>query len=96
MAGVRPEREALPGTDLERMIAGLLSTCGDLAMSGTTPELMQLAVEIVRANEPCTANHLRSSLKRQGASTRAANETLLTMIRHGYVRRTWNGKLKLP
>ena len=65
-------------------------------MPGTTPELRALALAIVEANEPCTANHLVSTLKRQGASTRAANETLFTLMRDGYVRRTWNGKLKLP
>lgn len=65
-------------------------------MAGTTPELKALALAIIGANEPCTANHLVAALKRQGASTRAANETLFTLIRDGYVRRTWNGKLRLP
>lgn len=65
-------------------------------MPGTTPELMRLAAEYVGANEPCTANNLVRMLKQSGASTRAANETLLFMIRDGYLRRTWNGKLKLP
>jgi hypothetical protein len=64
-------------------------------MTGTTPELMRLALEFVGANEPCTANNLVKMLKRSGGSTRAANETLLVAIRDAHVRRTWNGKLKL-
>jgi hypothetical protein len=64
-------------------------------MAGTTPELMRFALEIVRANEPCTANNLVKLLKQSGAGTRAANEALLVAIRDGHVRRTWNGKLKL-
>jgi len=63
---------------------------------GTTPELMRLAAAYVGANQPCTANSLVRMLKNAGASTRAANETLLFMIRDGYLRRTWNGKLTLP
>lgn len=65
-------------------------------MAGTTPELMQLGVQIVAANEPCSPRYLRSTLRKQGASVRAANETLLFLMRDGHVRRTWNGKLKLP
>lgn len=65
-------------------------------MPGTTPELMRLAAEYVGANEPCTPNRLTKMLRQAGASTRAANETLFFMIRDGYLRRTWNGKLKLP
>lgn len=65
-------------------------------MPGTTPELMQLGLEIVAANEPCKPGYLRKTLRKNGASVRAANETLLFLIRDGYVRRTWNGKLKLP
>jgi hypothetical protein len=65
-------------------------------MPGTTPELMALALEIVGANEPCKPARLRSELRRSGASVRAANETLLVLIRDGRVRRTWNGRLKLP
>lgn len=65
-------------------------------MPATTPELMRLAAEYVGANEPCTANSLVKMLKQSGASTRAANETLLFMIRDGHLRRTWNGKLTLP
>jgi hypothetical protein len=65
-------------------------------MPGTTPELMRLAAEIVRATQPCKPRYLRKMLKEHGASTRAANETLLFMIRDGNVRRTWNGRLRLP
>jgi hypothetical protein len=65
-------------------------------MAGTTPELMQLGLQIVAANEPCAPRYLRKMLLKEGASVRAANETLLFLIRDGRVRRTWNGKLKLP
>ena len=65
-------------------------------MAGTTPELMRLGAEIVGAHEPCKPNYLVKMLKRYGASTRAANETLFALMRDGYVRRTWNGKLRLP
>lgn len=66
-------------------------------MPGTTPELKRLAIEIVAANQPCSPNYFKRALKREGgASERAANETLLTMIRDGELRRTWNGKLVLP
>jgi hypothetical protein len=57
---------------------------------------MNLGLEIVRANEPCKPNDLVKALKRQGASTRAANETLFGLMHQGYVKRTWNGKLKVP
>ena len=78
---------------------GNLHSCSverGVLMSGTTPQLQRLAIEIVANNEPCTANALVRALRRQGASHRAANETLFALIRSGYVRRTWNGKLKLP
>jgi hypothetical protein len=65
-------------------------------MGGTTAELQRLAIEIVAQNQPCTANYLVKALRGAGASHRAANETLFALIRNGYVRRTWNGKLKLP
>jgi hypothetical protein len=65
-------------------------------MGGTTAELQRLAIEIVADHEPCTANYLVKALRDVGASHRAANETLFALIRNGYVRRTWNGKLKLP
>jgi hypothetical protein len=61
-----------------------------------TPDLIRLGIEIVRANEPCKASYLRKALKERGANTRAANETLLILIRDKRVRRTWNGKLTLP
>jgi hypothetical protein len=57
---------------------------------------MQLGIEIVAANEPCKPRYLRKVLRQNGASVRAANETLLFLMRDGYVRRTWNGKFKLP
>jgi hypothetical protein len=63
---------------------------------GTSPEWIRLALEIVGANQPYSANRLRSALIKRGASTSTANVTVLTVIRDGYVRRTWNGKLKLP
>jgi hypothetical protein len=65
-------------------------------MAGTTPELMRLGLEVVAANEPCKPAHLRKVLRQNGASVRAANETLLILIRDRHVRRTWNGKLRLP
>ena len=61
-----------------------------------TPELMQFALQVVAANEPCKPGYLRKVLRQNGASVRAANETLLFLMRDGRVRRTWNGKLKLP
>jgi hypothetical protein len=57
---------------------------------------MRLGLEIVAANEPCKPGYLRKTLRKNGASVRAANETLLFLIRDAYVRRTWNGKLRLP
>jgi hypothetical protein len=65
-------------------------------MSGTNGRWLGLAIEIVRADEPCRPATLRTALRRAGASVREANETLLGMIRDGHVRRTWNGKLRLP
>jgi hypothetical protein len=67
-----------------------------MVMARTTPELMRLGLEIVRANQPCKAAYLRKELLRSGASVRAANETLLILMRDGHVRRTWNGRLTLP
>jgi hypothetical protein len=64
-------------------------------MAGTTPELMQLGLQIVAANEPCKPGYLRKRLRQEGASVRAANETLLFLIRDRRVRRTWNGKLRV-
>jgi hypothetical protein len=64
-------------------------------MAGTTPELMRLGLEIVGANEPCKPGYLRRVLRQNGASVRAANETVLFLIRDGHVRRTWSGKLRL-
>ena len=61
-----------------------------------TPELMQFALQVVAANEPCKPGYLRKVLRQNGASVRAANKTLLFLMRDGRVRRTWNGKLKLP
>jgi hypothetical protein len=57
---------------------------------------MELGIQIVAANEPCKPSYLRKVLRQRGASVRAANETLLFLIRDGHVRRTWNGKLKIP
>ena len=69
---------------------------GVRVVSGTNAEWIRLAVEIVAANQPCTANKLIRALKQNGASTAAANQTFFAIVRDGYVRRTWNGKLKLP
>jgi hypothetical protein len=60
------------------------------------PELMQFALQVVAANEPCKPGYLRKVLRQNGASVRAANETLLFLMRDGRVRRTWNGKLRIP
>jgi hypothetical protein len=65
-------------------------------VSGTNAEWIRLAVEIVDANQPCTANNLIRALKKSGASTAVANQTFFVIVRDGYVRRTWNGKLKPP
>jgi hypothetical protein len=65
-------------------------------MAGTTPEIMAVALAIVGQNEPCKPAQFRRELQQRGASVRAANETLLMLIRDGRVRRTWNGKLVLP
>ena len=64
-------------------------------MRSATPELMRLAADYVRANEPCSPSSLVKQLKRFGASTRAAQETFLFMVRDGYLRQSWNGKLTL-
>lgn len=65
-------------------------------MPGTTPELIRFALTVVGDHEPCSANQLRRTLRQNGASVRAANETLLTLIRDGHVKRKWNGRLVLP
>ncbi len=65
-------------------------------MPGTNQYFKQLAMEIVARNQPCTPNHLVKALKQNGASVQAANETLFTLMRDGYLKRTWNGKLVLP
>jgi hypothetical protein len=63
-------------------------------MAGTNEQLRRLGVEYVAANQPCRPNDLVRWLRKQcGASTRAANETLLTLLRDGYLRRTFTGKL---
>jgi hypothetical protein len=63
---------------------------------GASPEWIRLAMKIVEANQRCSANRLRMALRQQGASVRAANETLLILIRDGYVRRTWSGEAEAP
>lgn len=65
-------------------------------MPGTTAELQRLAIEYVSQYQPCTANRLVKALRENGASHRAANETLFALMRDGHVRRTWTGKLVLP
>ena len=66
-------------------------------MPGTTPELRQIAVAIVAQAGTCRPNALVQQLRRDhGASHRAANETLLTLIRDGLLRRTWWGRLRVP
>ena len=66
-------------------------------MSGTTAELKRVAIAIVRDEQPCRPNRLVKRLRSEhGASHRAANETLLTLIRDGLLRRTFSGKLVVP
>jgi hypothetical protein len=64
-------------------------------LAPTTPELMRLGLRTVAENEPCKPSLLRKVLRQQGASVRAANETLLILVRDGHVQRTWNGKLRV-
>lgn len=65
-------------------------------MAGTNQSLKQAAIQIVRASQPCTPYHLLGALKRNyGADTRAANETLFQLMRDGYLKRTFTGKLKV-
>jgi hypothetical protein len=66
-------------------------------MSGTTESLRWIAIGIVADCQPCRPNQLVKRLRSEyGASHRAANETLLTLIRDGRLRRTFSGKLVLP
>jgi hypothetical protein len=66
-------------------------------MSGTNEYLRQAAITVVGQQQPCPPHQLQAILKRDyGASTRAANETLFTLMRDGYLRRTFTGKLALP
>jgi hypothetical protein len=66
-------------------------------MPGTNEALRRTAIEIVAANEPCKPYDLLKVLRTQyGASHRAANETMLTLIRDGYLRTNFTGKLVLP
>jgi hypothetical protein len=66
-------------------------------MLGTNEELKQAALEIVAELEPCRPNQLVKRLRQEyGASHRAANETLFTMMRDGRLQRTFTGKLRVP
>jgi hypothetical protein len=66
-------------------------------MNGMNDELRRAAVAIVAMHQPCSPYTLLDALKREyGASTAAANTTMLTLIRDGQLRRTFDGKLILP
>jgi hypothetical protein len=59
--------------------------------------LIQIALSIVSESQPCKANDLVKRLRKEhGASHQQANQTLLVLIRDGYVKRTLTGKLVLP
>jgi hypothetical protein len=64
----------------------------------TTSELLRnAAIEIVRQNQPCRPYDLLEALQQEhGASDRAANDTMFTLLRDGLLKRTGTGKLKLP
>lgn len=65
-------------------------------MGGTNPELQGAAIQIVAASQPVTPYYLLGILRHQyGASHRAANETLFTLIHSGQLKRTFTGKLKV-
>jgi hypothetical protein len=66
-------------------------------MGGTNEYFRQIAIEIVAENQPCRPYYLLGRLRKEyGASVRAANETMFTLMRDGILRRTFTGKLKLP
>jgi hypothetical protein len=53
-------------------------------MAGTNQQLRRIAIAIVAEDQPCRPYHLLGRLRNEyGASHRAANETLLTLIRDG-------------
>ena len=63
-------------------------------MPGTNEALRATAIQIVAAREPCKPNDLLKILRKEyGASHRAANETMLTLIRDGYLSTNFSGKL---
>jgi hypothetical protein len=62
-------------------------------VGGTNEEWKRLAIEIVSAQQPCKPNALRKALTARGASVRVANETMLTLIRDGLLKRTATGRL---
>lgn len=64
-------------------------------MGGTNQELRRAAIDYVASCQPCKPNDLLKWLRQSHeASHRAANETLLTLVRDGYLRRTFTGKLR--
>jgi hypothetical protein len=66
-------------------------------VAGTNDSLRRVAIEVVGQNQPCRPYHLLGTLRQEyGASVRAANETMFTLLRDGLLKRTWTGKVKLP
>jgi hypothetical protein len=65
-------------------------------MVGVSPELRQLAVQIVARNQPCSFNTVVNGLRQYGLDTATANRTVLTLIRDGQIARTFTGQLRLP
>jgi hypothetical protein len=66
-------------------------------MAGTNQELRRIAIAIVGETQPCKPYELLRRLRKEyGASHRAANETILTLLRDGLLRTNFTGKLVLP
>jgi hypothetical protein len=65
-------------------------------MAGTNDYLRAKGVQIVALRQPCEPNAFLEILRDQyGASHRAANETMLTLIRDGHIKTNFSGKLVL-
>jgi hypothetical protein len=66
-------------------------------MPGTNEDLKRAAIAVVGEMQTCRPHQLQSILQRQyGASVRAANETMFQLMRDGYLKRTFTGKLTVP
>ena len=66
-------------------------------MPYTNEQLRQAGVAIVAEHQPCSPYQLLDTLKRDyGATHAAANATMLTLIRDGWLDRTFDGRLALP